>query len=149
VNINGVLSFSESFGVFSPRSLPFGSVPLIIPFWRDTITRSDCPGNIYYRETANSDALEQASLILHGIGLRRSFNPTSVFIATWDDVTSYGSRVDCGVSNPAVNTFQAVLMANEEMSFVAFLYDDIQWGSSAQIGFDFGDGTDHTRCLVV
>ena len=40
-----------------------------------------------------------------------------------------------------VNTFQAVIAADQQMTFVFFIYGDIQWGSGANIGFDAGDGT--------
>lgn len=33
-----------------------------------------------------------------------------------------------------------VLGTNDNMTFAAFLYSDIQWGQRAQIGFNFGDG---------
>ena len=40
-----------------------------------------------------------------------------------------------------VNTFQAVIAADQQMTFVFFIYKDIQWGNDASIGFDAGDGT--------
>ena len=40
-----------------------------------------------------------------------------------------------------VNTFQAVIAADQQMTFVFFIYEDIQWGNDASIGFDAGDGT--------
>ena len=46
-----------------------------------------------------------------------------------------------------VNTFQAVLATDGTRTFVLFLYEDIQWGSSldsstatAIVGFNAGDG---------
>ena len=39
------------------------------------------------------------------------------------------------------NTFQAVIVADQQMTFVFFIYGDIQWGDAANIGFDAGDGT--------
>ena len=39
------------------------------------------------------------------------------------------------------NTFQAVIVADQQMTFVFFIYGDIQWGDGANIGFDAGDGT--------
>ena len=39
-----------------------------------------------------------------------------------------------------VNTFQAVLATDGTMTFVMFLYEDIQWGSAqTTIGFNAGD----------
>ena len=39
------------------------------------------------------------------------------------------------------NTFQVVLAADQQMTFVFFIYGDIQWGDGANIGFNAGDGT--------
>ena len=39
------------------------------------------------------------------------------------------------------NTFQVVIAADQQMTFVFFIYGDIQWGDDANIGFNAGDGT--------
>ena len=39
------------------------------------------------------------------------------------------------------NTFQVVIAADQQMTFVFFIYADIQWGRGANIGFNAGDGT--------
>ena len=39
------------------------------------------------------------------------------------------------------NTFQAVIAADQQKTFVFFIYGDIQWGAGANIGFGAGDGT--------
>ena len=44
------------------------------------------------------------------------------------------------------NTFQAVIVADQQMTFVFFIYGDIQWGDGASIGFSAGNGT---RFLIV
>ena len=38
------------------------------------------------------------------------------------------------------NTFQFVLAADQQMTFVFFIYADIQWGDDATIGFSAGKG---------
>ena len=40
-----------------------------------------------------------------------------------------------------VNTFQVVLAADQQMTFVLFIYGDIQWGDRANIGFSAGDSS--------
>lgn len=40
----------------------------------------------------------------------------------------------------ALNTFQIVLVTDGQMSFVLFIYGEIQWGF-ANVGFNAGDGT--------
>ena len=37
------------------------------------------------------------------------------------------------------NTFQVVIAADQQMTFVFFIYGDIQWGDGANVGFDAGD----------
>ena len=97
-------------------------------------------GDIYYREANDSEALRQAqSLLLHNYTSSSSgFYPTSVFIATWSEVPPFLGFIIWrpGSSN---NTYQVVLMTDGETSYVCFLYEDIQWGERAQIGFDSGD----------
>ena len=39
------------------------------------------------------------------------------------------------------NTFQVVIAADVQMTFVLFIYGDIQWSDGANIGFNAGDGT--------
>ena len=40
------------------------------------------------------------------------------------------------------NTFQAVIVADQQMTFVFFIYGDIQWAHDlTSIGFNAGDGT--------
>ena len=38
------------------------------------------------------------------------------------------------------NTFQVVVAADQQMTFVFFIYGDIQWGVGANVGFNAGDG---------
>lgn len=39
------------------------------------------------------------------------------------------------------NTLQVVLATDGSVSFVFFIYLDIQWGGPTQLGFNAGDGT--------
>ena len=51
--------------------------------------------------------------------------------------------VDCNDTNTPIlqaNTFQVVIVADQQMTFVFFIYGDIQWGAGANIGFSAGDG---------
>ena len=34
-----------------------------------------------------------------------------------------------------------VIATDQQLTFVFFIYDDIQWGNGANIGFDAGDGS--------
>ena len=38
------------------------------------------------------------------------------------------------------NTFQVVIAADGQETFIFFIYGDIEWGRAANIGFNAGDG---------
>ena len=38
------------------------------------------------------------------------------------------------------NTFQVVLVTDGSVSFIFYIYIDIQWGGQTQLGFNAGDG---------
>ena len=42
---------------------------------------------------------------------------------------------------PQANTFQVGIAGDQWVTFVFFIYGDIQWSSGANIGFNAGDGT--------
>ena len=92
VNSNGVVSFGNmGFTDFEARPFPFESPPLIAPFW-DDFNPSD-GGMIYYRQTNDSDQLQLFSnytLLLEDDVVENDYNPTRLFIATWDRVPPYG-----------------------------------------------------------
>lgn len=90
VNTNGILSFRGSFVVFTSAPFPFTGLPLIAPFWDDVDTRNG--GTAYYRETANSTLLERFKSELVAVSpLFASFEPSSLFLATWDHVAAYAT----------------------------------------------------------
>jgi hypothetical protein len=135
VNTNGVLSFGNSY--ISPVGTDFNfisSPPIVAPFWDDVdITRS---GTIYYRQDSNSTITE---LVQKAVAAEypeaASFQPTLVFVATWDRVEPYGFD-----SRGLVNTFQVVVVSDGTWTFIRFSYGDIQWGGSGTvIGVSAGD----------
>ena len=126
---------------------------MIAPFWHDFDPSRG--GNIYYRQTADFyviqsflnyiPLLNDSTLSLNNITI------TNIVIATWDRVPAYyrhpyifydeiRSSYPSSYNNTV--TLQVILAGDgTSVSYVAFLYDDIQWGEGAQIGFDAGDGT--------
>ena len=83
---------------YLPTPFSLTNQPLVAPFWGDVDTRSS--GEVFYRLTTN-----QALLAEVGMEIRRSFVnsrgffPTSLFIATWNDVGYYENHADLvGVS---------------------------------------------------
>ena len=135
VNTNGLLSFIVS--VTSPTS--FGSFdhhrfPLIAPFWDDVNVAIN--GTIFYREDFDpmiADRLRRE--ILTEYPEAGTFNPSLVFVATWDQVEPFRSPF-----RGLRNTFQVVIASNGSMTFVLFNYGDIQWGGvNTMIGVSAGD----------
>ena len=110
------------------------SPPIIAPFWDDVdITRG---GTIYYRQDSNSTITE---LVQQAVASEypeaASFQPSLVFVATWDRVEPFRSS-DRG----RVNTFQVVIASDGTRTFVRFSYGDIQWGGGTTvIGVTAGD----------
>ena len=135
MNTNGVLSFGTSYT--SPVSTDFtflSSPPIIAPFWDDIdITRG---GTIYYRQDSNSTITE---LVQQAVASEypeaASFQPSLVFVATWDRVESFRFS-----NRGRVNTFQVVVASDGTRTFVRFSYGDIQWGGfTTIIGVTAGD----------
>lgn len=104
-------------------------------------------GAVYYRETNESHVLVKAEeSVQNNFQKYYDFKPTSVFIATWIDVT-YIERSD------RKNSFQVAVISNGTESFVELLYPEreIQWiqrdakldslpDAKAQAGFIAEDG---------
>ena len=131
-----MLSFGAPYT--APRGSSFNftfSPPISAPFWDDVdITRG---GTIYYRQDTNSTIMD---LVQKAIALEypeaASFQPSLVFVATWDRVEEYGFDV-----RSLVNTFQVVVASDGTWTFVRFSYGDIQWGGiGTLIGVSAGDG---------
>lgn len=78
VNTNGVISFRYPFTTCcGSRAFPRDS-PLIAPFWHDVNTANG--GEIYYRQTSDPE------LLTFFLGVFPDFQPTLLFIATWNRV---------------------------------------------------------------
>ena len=142
-----MLNFRRRESQYGPDiSLPYGSNPLIALFWHDIDTRRG--GNIYYRLSDNVFILAKAHSYL--ISLYSfddpdspnllNFYPSSVLIGTWDKVPVYDSSIK-NENQSLLNTFQVALITNGEISYVLFIYQDVQWGSFSTIGFQSSNGT--------
>ena len=135
MNTNGVLSFGTSYArAVGTNFNILSSPPIIAPFWDDVDIRRG--GTIYYRQDSNSTIMElvQKALVSE-YPEAASFQPSLVFVATWDRVEPFGSS-DRG----RVNTFQVVVASDGTWTFVRFSYGDIQWGGvNTLIGVTAGD----------
>ncbi|XP_075046984.1 uncharacterized protein LOC142107448 [Mixophyes fleayi] len=122
VNNNGLLSFSLPIWQYVPQELPvaFGN-PFLALFWADIDNR--VAGDIYFRQTTDHELLDRTTSDIRAYFHQLNFTAQWVFVATWHRVAYFGS------SNNKVNTLQAVLSTDGNMTFVLLNYEDIQWPS--------------------
>ncbi|XP_049867994.1 nidogen [Pectinophora gossypiella] len=144
VNNYGVLSFRADIPSFLNSEFPL-PYPSIAAFYSNIDTTES--GTIYYRETDEPHVLSKAEeSVQNNFHEYYDFVPTSVFIATWLEV-SYTERPD------RKNSFQIAVISNGNESFVELLYPEreIQWiqreaqqnslpDAKAQAGFVAEDG---------
>ncbi|KAL4630710.1 sushi, nidogen and EGF-like domain-containing protein 1 [Arapaima gigas] len=151
VNNNGLVSFLREVSQFTPVAFPIaGDRKVVAPFWADVDNRR--AGQVFYRESKEPAILQRATDdIQRYFPEMFNFTATWVLIATWQEVTFFG-----GNSFTPVNTFQVILITDEERSFTIFQYNNITWttgmhassggdlaglgGIAAQAGFNAGDG---------
>ncbi|XP_011471983.1 sushi, nidogen and EGF-like domain-containing protein 1 [Oryzias latipes] len=151
VNNNGLVSFLREVSQFTPVAFPIaGDRRVVAPFWADVDNRR--AGTVFYRESLDPSVLRRASCDVSTYFTEfPNFNATWTLICTWHRVTFFG-----GNSQTPVNTFQAVLITDGELSFTIFQYNSITWttgmhassggnpkglgGIAAQAGFNAGDG---------
>ncbi|XP_075974166.1 nidogen [Anticarsia gemmatalis] len=146
INNFGVLSFRTDIPSFLNIEFPL-PYPSIAAFYTNVDTTEQ--GAIYYRETDEPHVLSKAEeSVQNNFHEYYDFKPTSVFIATWLDVTYSTNK-----PNPPRNSFQVAIISNGTESFTELLYPerDIQWiqketeivsqpDAKAQAGFVSEDG---------
>ncbi|XP_020896715.2 uncharacterized protein LOC110235594 [Exaiptasia diaphana] len=134
VNINGVITFKNSFSNYVPKRFPFDDTVMIAPFWTDVDTRKG--GAVWYRQNTSKNALKVAST-----DVRKAFPEFPrflaiwMFVATWEKVTFYGTT-----NENITNTFQSVLLTDGRYSFVRFNYHNITWTSATTNGGNAKNG---------
>jgi hypothetical protein len=119
VNTNGVLSLGSSYTIPGRSSFNLiSSPPIIAPFWNDVDIRRG--GTIYYRQDSNSTITELVQkAVTSEYPEAASFQPSLVFVATWDRVEQFNSN-----DRSPVNTFQVVVVSDGTWTFVRFNYGD-------------------------
>ncbi|XP_062913377.1 sushi, nidogen and EGF-like domain-containing protein 1 [Mobula hypostoma] len=91
VNNNGVISFVVPVSQYTPTTFPLpDGRAFIAPFWVDV--DNTLRGNIYYRESTEEALLQRATADVRKYSPGLEFQARWVFVATWDNVTYYGSR---------------------------------------------------------
>lgn len=148
VNENGALSFRFSFTSTNINPINFITSirSVIAPYWTDlSIGRG---GDIFYRMTTDADTLERARSLAHEQFPTVDFQPSNVIVATWYQVphSRLGSAQMVShyrwslimslyyvpyLLSSQVNSFQAALVYNNEISFALFFYEEatVQVGS--------------------
>ena len=86
VNANGDISFLQPLSTFVPQPFPL-DFQLIAPFWADSDTGPLEGGDVWYRETKDPDLLEIVKSFIRSSFINHAtFEPVSLFIATWDHI---------------------------------------------------------------
>ncbi|KAE8752468.1 hypothetical protein FOCC_FOCC000590 [Frankliniella occidentalis] len=149
VNVNGLLSFLTDIPQF--LNLPFPlEYPVIAPFYANVDT--SVSGTVYFHESESVEDLQRASERVRRSFSASTFQPTAVFVATWERVGYFSQGAD--KASILVNTYQVVVSSDGTQSFAEFLYADggIQWvqgvsrqqgglpDARAQAGFVSADG---------
>jgi nidogen (entactin) len=66
---------------------------LVAPYWADADTRGS--GNVWYFQSTESALLTKArKYIQRGFVAEQDFQPTHLFVATWEDVGYFSRNVD-------------------------------------------------------
>ena len=97
VNTNGLLSFGTPMTSSPTEPFPLAGPSLVAPFWSDVDTSGT--GEIFFREDSTiSDftlienvTAEVTRAFVEDFG---SFTPTTVFVATWNQVGYYNGNTD-------------------------------------------------------
>ena len=93
MNNNGVVSFNATVSAYDATAFPITGSPMLTPYWGDVDTRGT--GEVRYRQTNDSVLLSMArDDVLMVYSTFTFFNPTSLFIATWDHVGYFENGTD-------------------------------------------------------
>uniref|UniRef100_A0A914CR66 NIDO domain-containing protein n=1 Tax=Acrobeloides nanus TaxID=290746 RepID=A0A914CR66_9BILA len=151
INANGAISFQSMITGYTPSCAPvIGEFSMISPYWTGVDIRTT--GNIYYRESRDSDVLQQSNMEIHNAFPEMdNINMNWAYIITWYNVTYYPDTDP--YENKTRNFFQCVLATDDRFSYAIFYYNQMLWrtgdasgghdglgGTPAQAGFDAGDG---------
>ncbi|XP_055916936.1 nidogen [Eupeodes corollae] len=117
INTNGILTFLTEFPEYLNQPFPL-EYPSIAPFFSnvDTSGANDST-TISLFKSQNPEKLQKTNgLIRSVIPEEYDFEATTLFVATWEKVGYYDGKTD------KLNTFQAVIICNEDTTYVQFIY---------------------------
>uniref|UniRef100_W8B8M3 Nidogen-1 n=1 Tax=Ceratitis capitata TaxID=7213 RepID=W8B8M3_CERCA len=133
INTNGILTFNIEFPEYINQPFPL-EYPSIAPFYANVdTTLAYNITSISVFESSDEQQLQRATdLVKYAYPDKSDFVADKLIVATWKNVGHFSAK------NDKLNTFQAVLIANEEQTFVQFIYehDGIQWlqGETGALG---------------
>ncbi|XP_066520069.1 mucin-22-like [Hoplias malabaricus] len=138
VNVNGDLTFNQSWYGFTPYLFPAHDVrDIIAPLWTDF--DSIYGGSISYQQYTNGSVLSQASQAINQYFPGQNINASWVFVATWSNVPYYNLHT-------AQSSFQAVLISAGSSSFVLMNYGAIATtNQTVEAGYDTVNSTHYFK----
>ena len=107
VNNNGDITFDVSSSQYTPDAFPIENRMIIAPYWADSNIRLG--GDVWYRETRESDLLARARREVRAAFVTHmDFEPTWLFIATWDHVPYFGADLESDLNTVTVSESSTV-----------------------------------------
>lgn len=148
INTNGILTFNVEFPEYLNQPFPL-EYPSIAAFYSNVdTTNSNDDSSISLFQTTDPASLQRAQqLVQYAYSEEQDFEVQQLVVATWRNVGYFNSKTD------RLNTFQVALIANEQRTFVHFIYPEggLNWLQGevgelglpdirAQVGFVAEDG---------
>ena len=86
------MSFGSRFSEYIPQRFPYGSYPLIAPYWTD-IDLTDGVGRVMYTVYTSERGSDYIELVNEFLANTETdyFTATSILVAQWMDVCPYGN----------------------------------------------------------
>jgi len=133
INTNGILTFNSEFPEYLNQPFPLDYASIAAFYSNVDTSYSDEGTSISLFETKDLDILDRATrLVRYAFSSQPEFEARRVIVATWLKVGYFDSKTD------RLNTFQVALIADEEKTFVQFIYPDggLNWlqGETAGLG---------------
>ncbi|XP_017069043.1 nidogen [Drosophila eugracilis] len=133
INTNGILTFNSEFPEYLNQPFPLEYASIAAFYSNVDTSFSDEGTSISLFETKDQNILDKASsLVAYAFDNHSKFLASQLIVATWNKVGYFDSKTD------RLNTFQVALIANEDQTFVQFIYPNggLNWlqGETAGLG---------------
>ncbi|XP_002089929.3 nidogen [Drosophila yakuba] len=133
INTNGILTLNSEFPEYLNQPFPLEYASIAAFYSNVDTSFSDEGSSISLFESKEPSILDRASsLVRYAFSSQSEFAARQVIVATWRNVGYFDSKTD------RLNTFQVALIANDQSTFVQFIYPDggLNWvqGETAGLG---------------